>query len=124
MRFKLDENLGLDVAEVLRCAEHDVTTVVGQRLGGSADRDLIGVCRAEARCLVTLDLDFGNPLLFRHADYAGVALLRPPTPITAAALLRLAERLRDALHGASIDGKLWIVQVDRVREYQAPDADE
>ncbi|MGQ9556196.1 MAG: DUF5615 family PIN-like protein, partial [Anaerolineae bacterium] len=81
MRLKLDENLGKKAAEPLQQAGHDVATVSSQRLSGVEDRTLIETCRREARCLVTLDLEFGNPLLFKPSDYPGIVVLRlPPKP--------------------------------------------
>lgn len=40
MRFKVDENLPIEVAEALRQAGHDAATVLEQRYGGSADAQL------------------------------------------------------------------------------------
>ena len=78
MKLKLDENLGQSAAEVLRQAGHHVTTVLGQGLCATPDVALIDVCRAEGRCLVTVDLDFGNPLVFDPKRYSGIAVLRLP----------------------------------------------
>lgn len=62
----------------MRQAGHDVATVVEQGLQSASDPDVIEVCRAEGRCLVTLDLDFSNPLRFNPADYSGIVVLRLP----------------------------------------------
>ena len=123
MKLKLDENLGLRGQEVLSGAGHDVSTVAEQRLEGSLDRDLIEHCRAEARGLVTLDLDFANPLAFRPSHYSGFAVLRVPPKASAADLLRLIETLADALKAEELAGKLWIVEIGRIRVYQEEDAD-
>ena len=76
MRLKLDENFGRRAAEILAAAGHDVATVVDEDLCRTSDGDIAWVCHAEGRCLVTLDLDFGNPLVFKPADYAGLVVVR------------------------------------------------
>ena len=118
MRLKLDENLGSACASLLKAAGHDVLTVPDQGLCSAADEAVIAASRAEGRCLVTLDLDFGNPLRFRPSEYAGIAVLRlPPRPSHA----DLADAVRTLLGGLSrdtISGRLWIIQRGRVRVYQ------
>ena len=79
MKLKLDENLGERMATLLRAAGHDVATVSGEDLCRAVDPVIIEVSRAEGRCLVTMDLDFANPLRFRPDRYAGIAVLRLPT---------------------------------------------
>jgi len=64
VKFKLDKNLAPASAAVLLEAGFDVVAVSDQRLNGALDRDVIACCVREERCLVTLDAEFGNPLLF------------------------------------------------------------
>jgi predicted nuclease of predicted toxin-antitoxin system len=113
----LDENLGRRGAELLQ-AGHDVATVPEQRLCGATDAELIEACSAENRGIVTLDLDFGNPLLFRPSNYAGIAVLRLPPKPTPDDLSDAIRTLITALTQRQIEGKLWIVQRGRMREYQ------
>lgn len=118
MKLKLDENLGHHCAALLRTAGHDVATVPEEDLCAGADKTVIAACRAEERCLVTLDLDFGNPLLFRPADYNGIAVLRLPTRFTADDLVAALQTLIGGLARSEINRKLWIIQRGRIREYQ------
>ena len=118
MRLKLDENLGKELTQILRAAGHDVATVHEQSLSAISDSQLIGVCTDERRCLVTLDVEFGNPVFVKPAEHAGIAVLRVPSPTTQALLRAAVETLSDALAGRDITGKLWIVQPGRIREHQ------
>jgi hypothetical protein len=123
MRLKLDENLGERGASLFRAEGHDVATVPGQGMSSTRDRELIAACQAERRCLVTLDLDFSNPLVFPPWDYSGIAVLRLPRKPTDEDLWACCRTLVEGLAKRDITGKLWIVQADCIREYQ-PDREE
>jgi predicted nuclease of predicted toxin-antitoxin system len=118
MKLKLDENLGQRGAELFRKAGHEVATVAEQSLISAADDRLIAICHQEQRCLVTLDLDFGNALLFPPTYYSGIAVLRLPRRSTDVDLLTACQRLADGLKLRSIEGKLWVIDRGRIREYQ------
>ena len=117
MKIKLDENLGNRGAEILRAAGYSVTTVVEEGLSSASDDRLIEVCRSEGKCLVTLDLDFGNPLRFDPLRYSGIVVLRLPLECTAGDLLDAIRTLAIGLADSAVAGKLWIVQRGRIREY-------
>ena len=74
--MKLDENRGQQPLELLLEAGHDAVTVKAQQLSGVDDLKLVAVCKEEKRCLVTLDMGFGNPLVFPPEEYSGIAVLR------------------------------------------------
>ena len=118
MKIKLDENLGRRVFELFRSAGHDTSSVPSQNVCGATDTEIIQLCRKEERTLVTLDLDFGNPLLFRPSEYCGIAILRPSKPLSSRHLEDLCRTLLEALAGEDVYAKLWIVETGRVRVYQ------
>lgn len=123
MKLKLDENLGHRVAGLIRQAGHDVATVFQQNLSGADDHDVIRHCRAEGRALVTLDLDFANPLVFPPWEYRGIAVFRLPRHPTRADIDRAAKVFISSLVAEELDGKLWIVESTRIRLYR-PDREE
>jgi predicted nuclease of predicted toxin-antitoxin system len=118
MRIKLDENLSKEAAEIFRQAGYDTESVFSQGMAGSPDRKIISVCQFEKRCLVTLDLDFANPFLFPPDQYSGIAVFRLPPRPSYSDLIVLCQTLLVALGKKDINGKLWIIQKNRIREYQ------
>jgi len=118
MKLKLDENLGQAAAEIFRQAGHNTESVTSQGMAGSPDQIVISVCQSEKRCLVTLDMDFANPFLFPPKQYYGIAVFRLPPRPSYSDLLILCRTLLVALGEKDIHGKLWIIQKNRIREYQ------
>lgn len=118
MKLKLDENIDLRVVTLLRLAGHDVATVPGQGLISAPDEELVNVCRAEARCLVTCDRGFGNRLKYNPANYAGIIIIRLPSRYTFADWREAIETVILGLEQAEVAGKLWIIQGGTIREYE------
>lgn len=114
MRFKIDENLPLDVADLLKRAGHDATTIFEERLGGCSDAKVSSICRMERRVLVTLDTDFANLRAYPPEDFAGLVVLRlkrQDKPY----VLEIFGRLIPILSTEPLSGNLWIVEDKRVR---------
>jgi predicted nuclease of predicted toxin-antitoxin system len=120
MWLKLDENLGERGRQILEKAGHEVSTVPSQGLTSASDEEVIKCCAEEGRALVTLDLDFANPLRFVPSRFSGVAILRLPEKPTAAHLEILLRTLVAALTVGPLLRRLWIVEFGRVRVYQEP----
>ena len=114
MRFKLDENLDVTLASVLQQAGHDVVTVLSEGVSGHADIEIYRICQAETRTLVTMDLDYSNPLRFPAAGTPGIIILRPPRPLISLIRLLFAA-LPKLLQETDPTGRLWIVEPARLR---------
>ena len=123
MKIKLDENLGNRGVHFFRLAGHDVATVADEGLFSASDKELLEICLKEKRCLVTLDLEFGNPLIFNPKKYPGIAILRLPPKPTPDDLFQAIKTLIGGLTKKEITGKLWIIQRGKMREYQPENQD-
>lgn len=114
MKFKIDENLPVEAAILLRQAGYAAATVVEQQLGGEADRTIAAICRIEQRVIITLDIDFADIRAYPPAMYAGIIVLRlkqhdKPT------VLKLLARVIHTLADEVVTGKLWIVDEQKIR---------
>ena len=114
MRFKIDENLPPDAAEVLRRNGHEADTVLDEALGGSPDSSIAKTCKAEQRVLITLDLDFADILQYPPPDHFGIIVLRPARQ-DRDTVLAMIPRILELLRTETIARRLWIVDDTRTR---------
>ena len=76
MKFKVDENLPIEVAQLLREAGHDVYSVHEEGQVGVKDHVLAKVCQSENRAMVTLDTHFADIRTYPPQNYSGLIVLR------------------------------------------------
>ncbi len=114
MKFKVDENLPIEAAEILRAAGHDVMTVLEQAMGAMPDPDLAEVCRVEDRALLTLDLDFSSIQAYPPQDFPGIVVLRLIHQDKAHVLKTIAAAI-PILIREPLRGRLWIIDEHRIR---------
>ena len=76
MKFKVDENLPIEVGAILTEAGHDAETVADEALIGAPDPKLADVARDEERALVSLDLDFADIRVYPPHEYPGIIVFR------------------------------------------------
>ncbi len=122
MKLKLDENLGVAAAQILRKAGHDIVTVKNEGMAGAKDAKIFAACQFEHRCLITLDLEFANPITYPPSKHDGIAVLRLPKRPAHRDLLDACQTLVKALESANVIGKLWVVQRSRLREYSGEES--
>jgi predicted nuclease of predicted toxin-antitoxin system len=122
MRAKLDENLPVEAAELLRTASWECDTVYDEGLAGADDPDVAAACQTGARVLFTLDLDFADIRAYPPSDYVGIVVLRPREP-SRRQVLQLVSRVLSVLSTEWIQHRLWIVEPARVRVRGANEPD-
>ena len=114
MKFKIDENLPSELADLLVSAGHDAETVFDEGLAGESDDWILKVCREEKRVLVSLDLDFSNVRAYPPGEYDGLIVLRlrrQDKPY----VLDTFGKILDLFEQEQIKGLLWIVEDNRIR---------
>lgn len=114
MQFKIDENLPVEVAALLREAGHDAVTVHDQQLSGAADVNLAAICQTEQRAIITLDTDFADIRVYPPRQFAGLVVMRLKQQ-DKASVLPVIQRFIKALAAETLEGRLWIVDEKRIR---------
>jgi len=118
IRIKVDEDLPVEVADLLRSAGHDAITVAQEGLTGSPDDSLLKAVQRERRCLLTADKGFANAQSLPPGTHAGVVLLRLPRE-SRAGYLRLAESLLAEIDLESAAGAIIVVTPQAIRIHRA-----
>ena len=114
MKFKIDENLPVELAGELLVAGHEAVTVDDHQLVGSSDLDLSRICSSEGRVLVALDLDFADIRTYPPEDYPGLIVLRLGRQ-DKSHVLDVFQKLLNAIDREPLDGQLCIVEENRIR---------
>lgn len=114
MKFKLDENLPIDVAERMRQEGYDTATAIEQNLSGKSDSEVSSLCQREGRILVTLDTDFADIRTYPPKEYPGFIVLRlqkqAKDPV-----MGVIENLLEAFRKENLEHNLWIIEEGRIR---------
>ena len=79
MRFKLDENLPVELVSNIRNSGHEAETVADEGLTGSADDIILEVVKEEGLVFLTLDKGIGDIRNYPPELYSGIVLFRPTT---------------------------------------------
>jgi predicted nuclease of predicted toxin-antitoxin system len=117
MKFKVDENLPVETADILQKAGHEADTVYTEGIAGADDAAITKICREENRALITLDLGFSDIRSYPPSEFEGIIVLRV-TRQDKLHVLTIIQRLTNALTSEGLRGKLWIVDEKRIRVRQ------
>jgi predicted nuclease of predicted toxin-antitoxin system len=114
MRFKVDENLPKEVAELLTNGAHDAVTVNDEGLQGSLDAHIVEICRAEDRILVTLDMGFADIRNYPPQSLPGLIVLRLGS-LDRNHILDTMRRTMPLMSQEPLAQHLWIVEETQIR---------
>jgi predicted nuclease of predicted toxin-antitoxin system len=117
MKFKLDECVDARLSINLKEAGYEAVTTRQQGLHGIEDEGLYHLCKNEGYILVTLDIHFSNPLNFDPKYTPGIVVLRGPNDLFTTTR-KLVETLIEGLKREEPEGRLWIVELERIRIHE------
>jgi predicted nuclease of predicted toxin-antitoxin system len=102
MNIKLDENLPVQLAILLKNIGHDVHTAHEEQLVGHADSEIWAAAQSESRFLITQDMDFSDTRRFAPGTHHGLLLVRLRSPNRR----NLAERIEELFQRENVGD--WI----------------
>ena len=112
MRFKLDENLPVELAADLRAIGHDADTVADEGLCGEADPAVVEAATIAGRILLTLDKGIAD---VRRQSRSAVVLFRPDSAGRRAVLSFVRERI-SRIASMDLAGRVTVVGPSRIRQ--------
>jgi predicted nuclease of predicted toxin-antitoxin system len=114
MKFKLDENLPLEIADEFRSAGYEIDSVQDEGLAGASDGRILAQIQSENQILLTMDKGIADIRLFPPELYPGIVLFRPSSSGRGEVLRFVQETLPDLLSTA-ITGRLVVVSPRGIR---------
>jgi predicted nuclease of predicted toxin-antitoxin system len=108
MRFKLDENLPIELLTDLRAAGHDAETIPAEGLTGSVDPLVMHRVQSESMVLLTMDKGIANTQAYPPKRYAGIVLFRPHSSGRGTVLTFIRRHL-PAILQAELSGHLLVI---------------
>lgn len=108
MRFKLDENIPVELAEDLTARGFEADTVISEDLRGASDSIILARAQLEARVLITLDKGIADIRAYPPEQYPGLILLRPQST-GRQAVIAFVRRHLDTILSHDLSGKLAVV---------------
>jgi predicted nuclease of predicted toxin-antitoxin system len=114
VKFKLDENIPVELVTDLRGLGHDADTVTEEGLRGAADPAVVEAASAADRIPFTLDKGIANLQRYPIRQHAGVVLFRPDTSGRGAVIAFVRERLHKVLE-MDLSDRLTVVGPSRIR---------
>lgn len=114
MKFKLDENVPIELRDDLRMLGYDADSVHDENLSGIADAWSLEQARLEDRVLLTMDKGIADVRRYPPREYAGIVLLRPGSA-GRGEVLAFARRHLSRILAMELKGWLLVVNETSIR---------
>jgi predicted nuclease of predicted toxin-antitoxin system len=114
LKFKIDENLPVEIADLLRVKNFQADTVNEENLSGENDSNISIVCKKEDRILITLDLDFSDIRNYPPNEYPGFIVLRLKSQ-DKQSIISLFNKFIPFIQRENIQNKLCILEENKIR---------
>lgn len=108
MKFKLDENLPVELVDHLVSLGYDADTVLTEGLRGAPDPAVVEAAFAANRVLFTLDKGIANVVRYPVHRHAGIVLFRPAATGRGAVLSFVKSSLQNIFR-MDLKGRLTVV---------------
>jgi hypothetical protein len=108
VRFKLDENLPVELLDDLRVAGHEADGLHDEGLIEAPDSVVLDLVRRENRVLLTLDKGIADVRTYPPEVHAGIVLFRPPAVGRGSTLLFVRRHLA-SLFERELTGRLLVI---------------
>jgi predicted nuclease of predicted toxin-antitoxin system len=114
MKFKIDENLPVECAKILKESGFEVDTIYDEGLNGDPDSKIFSVCLQEKMVLITLDLDFSDIRTYPPNTHYGIIIFR----LSNQSKLKIIQKLKQIIQIVGtelLEGCIWIVDETKIR---------
>jgi predicted nuclease of predicted toxin-antitoxin system len=116
VRFIIDADLPHSLTGIIERFGHEALHVGDVGLGGAPDEQIAAFAQSRGLALVTGDFGFGDVRNYPPGEYAGIVILVIPQTAGLSMIQRLTVEFLQAKEVIeSIEGKLAIVEVGRIR---------
>ena len=114
MKFKVDENLPIEVAQLFKDAGFEADTVYDEGRMGDSDASIFNICKQEGMILVTLDLGFSNIRSYPLHTHPGIMVLKLKSQ-SKTKIIQNVKKIIPVISREQIRGCLWIVEEKRIK---------
>jgi predicted nuclease of predicted toxin-antitoxin system len=116
VRFFIDANMPRSIVALMTQHGHEVEFARDVGLGSAPDEQIAARAQATLAALITRDLDFSDVRAYPPEKYSGIVVVRVPDGALSNEIALVVERfLREPLFITNLNGRLAIVEPDRVR---------